>query len=132
MSVPSIPEQNLAIWQIAERTGYSVRTVTDSLRLLSLPPDAQRLLADGMLGVGEATELAKQVATKGSGEVTRNHAANGWFNPGHALAAAARRSCTHRDEVPRTRKIVGDIACGPCWESVIRADERANPSGGAS
>ena len=42
---------------VAERLGYSRAHVANTIRLLSLPPDAQRLLAEGKLQAGHARAL---------------------------------------------------------------------------
>jgi hypothetical protein len=41
-----------------------------------------------------------------------------WLNRRHPLADQARAACTHSD-----RPLVGNVACGQCWEQVIRDDE---------
>jgi ParB family transcriptional regulator, chromosome partitioning protein len=43
--------------QVAGRVGRSRATVTNTLRLLALPPAVQRLLRDGQLGMGHARAL---------------------------------------------------------------------------
>jgi hypothetical protein len=45
-----------------------------------------------------------------------------YFGERHPLASVARCRC--RSEHPRLTRRLGDIACGPCWEHAIRADER--------
>jgi len=40
----------------------------------------------------------------------------------HPLATVASRRC--RSEYPRATHRLGKVACGRCWERVIRADER--------
>lgn len=48
-------------------------------------------------------------------------AGKGWFGPSHPLASVAARLC--REHMPvKPRK--GFVACGPCWERAIVADER--------
>lgn len=42
---------------VAERLGYSRAHVANTIRLLSLPPDVQRLLADGRIQAGHARAL---------------------------------------------------------------------------
>lgn len=44
------------------------------------------------------------------------------FTPGHQLAKKAKALCEAREHTLRRR--VGKTACGQCWETVIRADER--------
>jgi ribosomal protein L34E len=36
------------------------------------------------------------------------------------MARLVRETCTHRD----TRKVVGGVGCGQCWQDVIVADAR--------
>ena len=45
------------------------------------------------------------------------------FTTGHRLAREARALCDAREHTGRRR--VGKVACGQCWETVIRQDERA-------
>jgi ParB family transcriptional regulator, chromosome partitioning protein len=42
---------------LAERLGHSRAHITNTIRLLSLPPDVQRLLADGRISAGHARAL---------------------------------------------------------------------------
>src|SRR5439155_23794238 len=42
---------------VAERLGYSRAHVANTIRLLSLPPDVQRLLAEGRIQAGHARAL---------------------------------------------------------------------------
>lgn len=44
----------------------------------------------------------------------------GWRHP---MATVARRMCASTHRLARNRKL-GEVACGRCWERVIRADER--------
>lgn len=124
-------EQGLTVVEIAQRTGYAARTVSESLRLLLLPPEAQRMLAGHELTVAEATDLARQVAARGAGEVARGHR-NGTkarhLDGDHPLADRVRAMCTHRD----SQVVIGAVGCGRCWEDTIRADERALASVGVS
>lgn len=105
---------------IAARTGYSERTVRDRLLLLQLPESVRTMHREGNLSTRDATDLARQVAAKGTGATTtvirRKH-----FHAAHPLYATVRATCTaeHRAE----RSIVGYAGCGPCWEAAIRDDE---------
>jgi ParB family chromosome partitioning protein len=53
----------------------------------------------------------------GGGEWEPDH-----FSPRHPLAKKAAAMCEARGHTMRRR--VGKTACGSCWETVIRADER--------
>jgi ParB family chromosome partitioning protein len=52
-----IEEFELTHEDVAKRIGKSRSSVTNTLRLLSLPPEVQRLLADGKLSAGHAKAL---------------------------------------------------------------------------
>jgi hypothetical protein len=56
--------------------------------------------------------------TSHRGTRKRNH-----FGSRHPLAAAARRRCDDEHGVAGAA-LIGGVACGQCWEYVIRADER--------
>jgi ParB family chromosome partitioning protein len=69
-------ELGLSHDQIAQRTGKDRTTVTNTLRLLKLPPDLQQLLAEHRLSMGHARailglpteELQRQVAEKATSQ----------------------------------------------------------------
>lgn len=90
--------------QIATRVGKSRSAVTNTLRLMSLPPAVQHLLADGRLSAGHAKallstpdrtlqeQLARQAATEGWSvrmleEATRPQGPDPVVNPDFAGAA---------------------------------------------
>ena len=127
--------QHLSVTAIAQRTGYSARTVSESLRLLLLPPEARDMVAGGDLTLGAANDLARQVATRGSGAARIGRVFTPpYFGSGHPLAAAARARCTQHRLSAQVKRVhlVGHVACSPCWEATIREDERAHPTVGAS
>lgn len=108
---------------IARRVGVSAATVSSRLSLLELPADAQQMVRDKRLPLGEATELAKQVRATGSGSVGKRTPAPALpdFWATHPLLPEAYQRCTHWSR----RRYGGSKkgACGPCIEAVIRADE---------
>lgn len=112
-------EQGESATSIASQTGYTVRTVRDRLALLDLPADAQAMLRDKKLTTAAAVDLAKEVRARRSGTVTVKAKRSAWFGKPHPMAVAAAARCDHAD----TRVMVGAIACGQCWEHVLRADE---------
>lgn len=116
----SLRDAGMGTLDIAKATGYSANTVRHRLILLDLPTDAQRLVQDKTLGLGQATSIARQVRARGKGSVqVRNGSAGHYFSGSHPLADIARCLCTHDGERPL---LGGHIACGPCWEAAIRAD----------
>jgi non-ribosomal peptide synthetase component F len=46
-----------------------------------------------------------------------------YLGPSHVLASVAARHCRAQHPVPTSSRL-GRVACGRCWEEVIRADER--------
>lgn len=114
--------RTMDIKTIAARTGFSTRTVSDRLALLYLPAEAQTMVADKTLTVAAATDLAREVVATGTGTTrVRAPKRSRWLTRTHPLAATVSDSCTHLDD----RAAVGIIGCGQCWETAIRADERA-------
>src|SRR5690606_31171265 len=54
--------------------------------------------------------------------VAGERAGRRFFDSRHVLVAAAVRRC--RQHGPGEWPVMAQLACGPCWEAVIRADER--------
>lgn len=106
--------------EISRATGYRVALINQRLLLLELPYEAQVMVEEQTLSIGEATELAREVKSSRSGGVTRRARRQQYFAAGHPLARAASTSCHHGE----TRVLLAG-ACGRCWEDAIRADERA-------
>lgn len=55
---------------------------------------------------------------------SRPHRRQAHFEPAHPLAEIARRRCRELGHHNEFKRAVGLVACGECWEAVIRADER--------
>jgi ParB family transcriptional regulator, chromosome partitioning protein len=64
--------------QVAERVGKSRSAVTNTLRLLGLPPVIQHLLADGKLSAGHARALLASPDRTLQESLARRAAAEGW------------------------------------------------------
>ena len=64
--------------QVAERVGKSRSAVTNTLRLLGLPPTIQHLLADGKLSAGHARALLATPDRSLQEELARACASEGW------------------------------------------------------
>lgn len=103
---------------VAERVGRAASHVGGRLRLLSLPPAEQEALRRGDMTLREATDRAK-LSTGYGGQRGMPH-----LSTTHALAAAAKARCVRLRHQRGKGQGVGGVACGACWESVIRADER--------
>jgi ParB family transcriptional regulator, chromosome partitioning protein len=64
--------------QVADRVGKSRSAITNTLRLLGLPPGIQRLLADGRLSAGHARALLGTPDRTLQEELARQAADEGW------------------------------------------------------
>lgn len=64
--------------QVASRVGKSRAAVTNTLRLMSLPPSIQHLLADGRLAAGHARALLGTPDRAFQEQLARRAAAEGW------------------------------------------------------
>lgn len=109
--------------QIATKVGYSQAKVSMRLALLSLAPEDQEAVRVGETTLRAATDRAR--ITSGRAKP----GAKGKTGPAHLAAhhplanraSACCRSLGHKVNSPKS---VGGVACGACWESVIRANER--------
>lgn len=105
--------------ELARRVGRSQPSVSSRLALLSLSAEEQQQVRNGAMTLVEATYKGRLNA----GKVKKTGQDKNWhLGPGHDLAQRAKARC-ERLEHPRGRRI-GGMACGACWESVIRANER--------
>jgi ParB family chromosome partitioning protein len=73
-----LDEFSLTHDQIAVRVGKSRSAITNSLRLLGLPPAVQHLLADGQLSAGHARALLGTPDRARQEQLAREAAAGGW------------------------------------------------------
>ena len=64
--------------QVSSRVGKSRSAITNSLRLLGLPPAVQRLLADGQLSAGHARTLLGTPDRSRQESLAREAVAGGW------------------------------------------------------
>jgi len=112
--------------RIAERTGLSISTVSYYLALLDLDVKAQEKIRAGDLSAAEGVGAVRRVRAKGRQRDGKPARGAVWepdhFTSQHPLARKARAMCDAREHSMRRR--VGKLACGECWETVIRADER--------
>jgi len=103
------------------------RTVGFYLTLLELAPSTQARVRAGTLPAADAVAAVRRTRKQqrardgkpamGGGEWEPDH-----FTAQHPLARKAKALCDGREHSMRRR--VGRLACGECWETVIRADER--------
>jgi ParB family chromosome partitioning protein len=100
---------------IASILHRSAQWVTDRMTLLDLPDELQYKVSRGELTVTAATKLAR-TKTVVTGAKAPQH-----LHRGHPLAPKARELCDAAEHATRGR--IGP-ACGRCWETAIRNDER--------
>jgi ParB family transcriptional regulator, chromosome partitioning protein len=119
--------------RIAQATGLAISTISYYLSLLDLDEASRARVASGTVQVGEAIGAirhARQATRRAAGKpprqvsVTEEH-----FSYRHPLADEARLRCdlaghTGRKYGQDRSRTEGKVACGECWEAVIRADER--------
>jgi len=118
-----LKSQGLSDRDIGRKIGRPQVYVSNRLVLLTLPLEEQEQLRAGTTTITAATALARI----GSGRTRPN--AKGkksaqYLSITHDLASRARSRCQRLAHKSKGAASVGGIACGECWESVIRADER--------
>jgi len=105
--------------QIGQRVGRQQSHVSGRLALLALDPDEQEEVRAGQRTLTRAIQKGRVRA----GKVRNRAKGSGWhLSDAHRLASRARARCVKLQHARGAR--LGDVACGACWESVIRADEK--------
>lgn len=122
----ALRNKGVSMPEIARRTGATASTVAYHLRLLDLPETERELIRSGARAASRALSDAaaerQQARLQRAGRPVgrpKGRTTTPYFSKSHALSERAAAVCGHRG-VPK----VGGVACGPCWEHVIRADER--------
>lgn len=113
--------------RIARRTGLSDSAVGWYLTLLELDPKSRGKVRDGTLAAADAIAGIRRLRKKSRAKDGKPEMGGGQWEPDHftrqhPLARKAAAMCQAREHSLRRR--VGKIACGQCWETVIRRDER--------
>lgn len=108
--------------EIATKIGRSQSYVSGRLALLNLPIEEQEEIRAGAVSIGVMVTKARA----DSGKTRRRGPSKNplHLGPLHDLAGRAKARCQRLHAKNGRIKGVGGIACGECWESVIRADER--------
>lgn len=105
---------------VARKIGRSQSYVSGRLALLALTPQQQEDIRRGHLGITEASNLGR-LQSGNTRHSAKGHVTVAYFGPTNELSPKAAARCRR---MGHTGKIAGGIACGACWESVLRADER--------
>lgn len=101
--------------EIAQRVGKNRSTISNTLRLLGLPADVQRMLADGELTAGHAKALLGATDRQLQSELAGRIVTEGWSVRATEQAVTAARHEPQDDrtaELPRPQPWTGDVA-GP-------------------
>lgn len=106
---------------VARKVGRSVATVSNRLMLLSLPIEEQEELRAGTSSIASAQRLAR-IETGRINKPKKKSSQHLAIE--HPLARRARARCQRLGHRSKGAASVGGVACGVCWETVIRADER--------
>lgn len=118
-----LKSSGLADSEIARRIGRSQSHVSARLSLLAMPAEEQEELRAGQMSVTEATAKGRlasgRVRPGAIGKKGPSH-----LGAHHSLAGKAKARCLRLKHSRGKGVGVGGIACGECWEAVIRADER--------
>lgn len=122
----SLKSKGYSVAKIARSTGFAEGTVYSYLALLDLDDKTRAMVRDGrlsstdaLMGVRRARRQQRKKAGKPAvGPVWEPDYLNGT----HPLARKASQMCDAREHTARRR--IGKVACGQCWETVIRQDER--------
>ena len=119
-------EAGMSNMQIAKLMGLkSDSTVSRALSLLELSPSYQKAIESGKASVERALDAVGRKRAKDRESQGHKPAKVEWepdhFTKDHHLARKAKTMCDAREHTARRR--YGNIACGNCWETVIRQDE---------
>lgn len=107
--------------ELAKQIGRTQVHVSNRLALLALPIEQQEEIRAGQLGIVAGTQQGRVAAGKVRPKQSTGTPHLGWE---HDLAKLAKARCHRLQHKKGGRNSVGGTACGECWESVIRADER--------
>jgi ParB family chromosome partitioning protein len=115
------PDRKVSDAEVGAKIGRNQVYVSGRLALLALTLEEQTAIRAGQMNIGDGVRRGRI----NSGNV-RPTGSTGHPHLGieHNLAAKARARCQRLAHKGKGRNSVGGVACGECWESVIRADER--------
>lgn len=115
----------MTLAQISKAVGIATSSVSNSLLLLELAPKSQAAVAKGTLTVKDAENAVKNTRAKTRAAHGKKPVEVGWepehFTVNHIMAKKAQTMCKAREHTGRRK--LGNVACGNCWETVIRLDQ---------
>ena len=111
---------------VCRKIGKSSSWVATYATLLELDDASREKVRSGELQMGTAINAIRRTRAKRAKAAGKKPVDRTWepdhFTTGHGLAKKARALCDAREHTMRRR--IGDVACGQCWETAIRSDER--------
>lgn len=113
-------EDDLTDLQVARKIGRSQSYVSMRLALLTLTPQQQEDIRRGALGITQGAHLGRLLSGN-TRHSAKGHVTVAYFGATNDLSPKAAARC---NRLGHKNKLAGGIACGACWESVIRAAER--------
>jgi ParB/RepB/Spo0J family partition protein len=123
--------KEMSVAEIAQITGLSSQTISYHLQLAKADEHTLQAVRDGKLTAGSVHDLitsmlparrqARGRAGRGQQGRPRPARAAAYLNAAHPLATAAHALCLTERHPAADR--IGKVACVPCWERAIRADQ---------
>lgn len=109
--------------QLAVKVARSQMHVSNRLALLDLTPAQQDAVRAGSMSLANGANAGRKLSGRHRPTaVGKKSAAH--LTSYHPLAPAVEQLCQQRGHSKHTPGRVGGIACGQCWEDIIRTDER--------
>lgn len=108
---------------IGAKVGHNQVYVSNRLVLLSLPVEEQEQLRAGVVTITASVSQARLDSGRTRPRAKGKKSAQ-YLSVHHGLSRLARARCQRLAHKSKGAASVGGVACGECWESVIRADER--------
>jgi ParB family chromosome partitioning protein len=123
----ALRDAGYSVARIAASIGLAEGTVYHYLSLLDLDDKSRRYVRDGRISASDAVAGIRRARKRQRKKEGRAPMGGGLWEPDHftgqhPLARRAAALCDAREHAMRRR--VGRTACGQCWETVIREDER--------
>lgn len=118
-------EAGMSQADIARRLGLHDSTIARYLSLLELSDKSKEAVKEKRITVEKAIAAVQKHRASQRRRKGKKPAEVGWepdhFTKKHHLAKRARVMCDAREHNSRRR--LGDVACGQCWEDAIRQDQ---------
>jgi ParB family chromosome partitioning protein len=122
----SLKSKGYSVARIAKSTGFAEATVYSYTALLDLDNRTRAMVREGRLSAADALAGVRAARKRKRKRDGRLEVGPLWepdhLTSAHQLARKARALCNAREHTARRR--IGKVACGQCWETVIREDER--------